>query len=114
MSPRTNMKFQTYTSTPGLERYPQRERFAAWRALHKQLLKDDPQYRKRFHAYLSSNICLACILGAGCLGAPRGIVGLVLYLFVTLCLVATIVYLAFRQQHFMNQSIGRLMQSSHE
>jgi hypothetical protein len=104
-----NMKLQTYTSTPGLERYPQHERAATWREAHKQLMKDDPEYRKRFHAYLSSVICLSCVVPGVCFFG-LGVIGVALDISLTLCLVAAVVWLAFRQQHFMNQRVGLYLQ----
>ena len=35
------MKFVTYTATPGLERFPERERFTLWRSIHKRLMRED-------------------------------------------------------------------------
>jgi len=106
------MKLQTYSSTPGLERYPESERFAAWRDAHRQLMKDDPEYRKRFHAYLSTVICLSCVvLGVCCF--PFGAIGIALEISLMLCFVAAVVCLAFRQLYFMNQRVGHHLQSSH-
>jgi hypothetical protein len=110
------MKLQTYTSTPGLERYPQQERFAAWRAVHKHLMRNDPPYLKRFFRFISSIFWLTCIFMAATIGVgylPLGGMGIVLEIFVPTFYVATVVLLSFRQQHFMNQSIGNCLQSSH-
>src|SRR5690242_6128481 len=40
------MKFCLYTSTPGLERYPEPERFRVWRSTHKRLMQQDADYRR--------------------------------------------------------------------
>ena len=110
-----DMKFQTYNSTPGLERYPQQERFAAWRAVHKHLLKNDPPYLRRYFRFICSIFWLICILMAATFGAgyiPIFVIRIVVEIFVPLGCAATIVFLSFRQQNFMNQSIGNCLQSS--
>lgn len=106
------MKFQTYNATPGLERYPAADRFAVWKGAHKQLRLVDAQYRRRFHAYAAAIICLSCILATTCLGV--GVVGIVIDLVLTVCLAGAIVYLAFRQQHFMNRRIGEYLRAGQD
>jgi len=109
------MKFQTYSSTPGLERYPQRERFAAWRAVHKHLMRNDPPYLRRFFRYISSIFWLTCISMAATFGAgyiPVVVIRIMVEIFVPVCYAAVIIFLSFRQQHFMNQCIGNCLQSS--
>jgi hypothetical protein len=103
------MKIETYTSTPGLDHYTQDQRFAAWRAAHRQLMADSGEYRKRYHSYLTAIICLSCLVPVSFAGG--WLIGLVLELPVACGMVCAIVYLAFRQQHFMNQSIGHYFQS---
>lgn len=34
----------------------------SWQAIHKQLLHAEVNYRKRFHAYLVTLVCLSCVL----------------------------------------------------
>ncbi len=75
--------------TPGLDRYPEGERFAVYRSTHKRLMQEDIVYRRRFNSYLTALICLIII----------PIVGW-----------AFAVYLAFRQQEFQNQRIGDVLQ----
>jgi hypothetical protein len=105
------MKFQTYASTPGLERYSPPARFSVWRDLHKRLTKDDPNYRKRVQAYRAGIMGLSVITCAASLGASHG-VWLVLDSGIALGLTVGVIYLAFQAQDFMNQSIGRVLQSS--
>ena len=39
-----------------------RKRLAVWQTTHKQLLSNDAQYRRRFHRYLVTLMCLCCLL----------------------------------------------------
>jgi hypothetical protein len=107
------MKLQTYTSAPGLERYPKRERLAKWQAVHKQLLREDAECRKRFHSYLTTMICLSCpLLAVYGYYFGAGLTSFAANLSVIFCVSATMVYLALRQMHFMNQRIGSYLQSN--
>ena len=108
------MKFQTYTATPGLDRYPVRERFAKWKEIHKRLLFEDANYKKRFNSYLISVCCLSCpLMGVYGYYFGTGLASFVANLAVTAIFTAIIVYLAFRQILFMNQRIGNYLQSNH-
>ena len=105
------MTCETYKSTPGLDRIPPAERFATYRATHKRLMREDESYRKRYNQYvISYSIIIAgAFLGIVWLGnSAPGIVGSIL---LSLVATAVVVYLAFRQQHHMNQCIGRILQS---
>jgi len=84
------MKIPTYTQTPGLDRYPEGERFAVYRATHTRLMREDTAYRLRFSSYLTALICLVIIPIVG-----WAIAG----------------YLVFRQQEFQNRRIGDVLQS---
>ena len=53
-----NMKFETYKSTLGLDRIPAAERYATYRATHKQLMQDDANYRRRYNQYLVAVLVL--------------------------------------------------------
>ena len=107
------MKLKTYTSTLGLDRFPKHERFAKWQAAHKQLLRDDAEYRKRFRLYLTGMICLSCLL-LGVYGYYFGVglTSLAANLAVLICVVPVMVYVAVRQMNFMNQHIGNYFQSN--
>jgi uncharacterized membrane protein (DUF485 family) len=109
------MKTQTNTSTPGLEGYTKHKRLAVWQAAHKQLLCDDSQYRKRFHSYLATVICLSCVL----LLFYLPFFGVRLFGFsvdvsIILGVAAIIVCLTLRQFYFQKQNIVRYLQSSHD
>jgi len=116
------MKFSFYTSTSGLERFPESERFGVWRSTHKRLMQEDAEYRRdvrRWRArvvwisilfaivmlFLGSTTVLsaargrpAIILNVVCLGAL--IVGYAVYTVVA----------AFRMQEFMNERVGKALQ----
>ena len=85
------MKIPTYTQTPGLNRYPEDERFAVYRATQQAIdAGEDVAYRRRFSSYLTALICLVIIPGCwyGHVAA----------------------YLVIRQQEFQNQRIGNVLQ----
>ena len=84
------MKIPSYTQTAGLERYPQGERFAVYRATHKRLMREDTAYQRRFSSYLTALIILVIIPVVGW---------------------AIAAYLAFRQQEFQNLRIGDVLQA---
>ncbi len=75
---------------PELDRCPEGERFAIYRATHKRLMREDATYPRRFSSYLTAVICLTIIPIAGW---------------------AVAVYLVFRQQEFQNQRIGDVLQA---
>jgi uncharacterized membrane protein YoaK (UPF0700 family) len=105
------MTCETYKSTPGLDRIPPAERCATYRAIHKRLMREDESYRRRRNQYVISYslIIAGAFLGIVLLaGSLRGLVGSTL---LTIVATAVIVYLAFKEQHHMNQSIGRILQS---
>ena len=86
------MTIPSYIQTAGLERYPQNERFAVYRAAHKRLIQNDADYRNRRNSYITGIICLTVLIPiVGWIGA---------------------VYLAFRQQKFQNQKIGSVLQAA--
>jgi len=101
------MKPQTSTS-----KY---ERLAKWQAIHKQLLLDDAQYRKRRTSFLIALICLSCVMlpfyltffGVRLLG-PVADVSIII------CLATMIALLALRQLSFQNHRIQGCMHSSHD
>jgi hypothetical protein len=82
------MKIPTYTQTPGLDRYPEGEQFAVYRATHKRLMSEDAAYRRRWSSYVAAIVCLVFIPIAGWIA---------------------VVILAFRQQEFQNQRIGDVL-----
>ena len=98
------MNIETYKATPGLDRIPAAERYATYRATHKRLMREDEAYRTRHNQYLSSVIVAAVVPGTIWLGSS--VLGVVASILLSLIPAAAIVFLAFRQQHHMNQCIG--------
>ena len=45
------MRFVTYTATPGLELFPEPDRFGLWRSAHKRLRQEDPDYREKVRGF---------------------------------------------------------------
>jgi hypothetical protein len=84
------MKIPAYTQTPGLDRYPEGERFAVYRATHKRLMREDASYQRRISWYLTASICL---------------------IFIPIVGWAVACYLGIRQQEFQNRRIGDFLQS---
>jgi amino acid transporter len=101
------MKPQTNTS--------KRERLAKWQAVHKQLLQDDAQYRKRHTSFLITIVCLSCIMLPFFLPFfGIRLFGFAVNVSIISCVAATIVFLALRQLQFQNQRIQSFLQSSHD
>ena len=105
------MIFETYKATPGLDRFDPAERFSIYRRVHRLLMREDATYRKRYQQYIASIIMLAGVPGAAVFGISG--LGLAISLCLSMAPVAVILYLAFQQQHYMNQCIGRVLQSRH-
>lgn len=102
------MKIETYAKTAGLDRVPAAERYSLYRATHQRLLREDEDYRRQFNRYLSSVIVAAIVPGSVWLGSS--VLGAVVSIFLSLVPVAAIVWLAFRQQRYMNERIGGALQ----
>jgi asparagine N-glycosylation enzyme membrane subunit Stt3 len=101
------MKTQTITS--------KRERIAVWQATHKQLLHDDPEYRKRHTTFLISIVFLSCAMLPFYLpffGIP--LFGFAVDVSIISSLAITIVFLSWWQFQFQNQRIQSYLQSSHD
>lgn len=87
------MTIPTYTQVSGLDRFPQQERFAVYRATHHRLLQEDPVYHRRWQRYVAALVCLAIVPVVGWVAA---------------------VVLAFRQQEFQNRRIGDALRGAAE
>ncbi len=88
-------------------------RLSLWQATHKELLRADAPYRRRFHSYLITSICLCCLLLPFYLpffGIP--LFGFAANLCLILSLGALIVVLTLRQFHFQKQSIRRFLETN--
>ena len=97
------MKIPTYNTTPGLERYPEGERFSVYRATHSRLMRDNLAYRQRWISGIAGIITASTI--------PTFLESR--WASFTLLLVpiqvACILYLSFRQQKFMNRKVGEAL-----
>ena len=102
------MKFQTYTSTPGLNHFPMHDRFKVYRATHKILFGEDAEYRRRYQSYMAKIVVL-CILIPGVF---LKIVTFGLWPIITLqCAIGiSIIFMAFRQQEYQNKRIGEQLE----
>jgi hypothetical protein len=103
------VKFESYQSTPGLDRIPPAERYSTYRATHQQLLRADAHYRRRYHQYLGAVLIVAAVPCTIWLGSS--VLGIIAAILLSLIPVAGIVFLAFQQQRHMNRCIGRVLQS---
>jgi hypothetical protein len=102
------MKLPTYI-------WVKRKRLAKWQAIHKQLLRDDALYRKRFHSYLTTMTCLSIpLLAVYGYYFEVGLTSFAANLGVIVCVAVTMIYFALRQLHFTNQRIKSYLQSSHD
>jgi hypothetical protein len=106
------MIFETYKATPGLDRFRPAERFSIYRRVHRLLMREDATYRRHHQQYnVSIIIILSIVQTAAVFGTSS--LGLANSLCLSMVPVAVILYLAFQQQHYMNQCIGRVLQSRH-
>jgi len=120
------MKFATYLSTPGLDRFSSREQFNVYCRAHKQVMQDDQEYRRtvqRFrHSLLVRGLLGTLLLVAASFGfiflfpaiAQRPVfvaVSIGLLLAVVLADVLYTVRASFRMQEFQNERIARLLRA---
>ena len=115
------MKFCLYTSTPGLERYPEPDRFRVWRSTHKRLMLEDAGYRRDVRRYRSRVLWLTILFTLvtiflardSVLAATSGRTAIlenvlavgVLSSGYTIYIVVT----SFRLQEFMNEKVGKAL-----
>jgi hypothetical protein len=116
------MKFCTYNSTPGLDRYPIEQRFRVWRATHKELMGSDQEYRRAVRRFMFQ-ILVSTLVGV--LIAPAFaflqyrvhdnpafmVFSIVIPLAVYVAYTLFVVYASFRIQNFQNEKVGRVLQS---
>ena len=116
------MKFAFYTSTSGLERFPQSERFGVWRSTHKRLMQEDAGYRQDMRRYKARVVWISILFAIAMLflssttvlSAARGRSAIILNV-VTLgvLIVGYTIYTvvaAFRMQASMNERVGKALQ----
>jgi hypothetical protein len=116
------MKFCTYNSTPGLDRYLVGQRDRVWRDAHKELMRTDAEYRQANRRFMfqmiASSIFFAILSWAFSFSLGRvtenaWVLGFVIGAFVTgvLAYVFFTLRMSFRMQHFMNENVGRVLVS---
>jgi len=116
------MKFCTYSSTPGLDRYPIEQRYRVWRATHKELMSTDAEYQRAVRRFVFQIIAstLVCVIIAPAFTilqhqAPNDIalpvLSVVVPLAVSVAYAFFVVYASFRIQNFQNEKVGRALQS---
>ena len=98
------MKFQTYTSTLGLNHFPAHDRFKVYRATHKILLGEDAEYRRRYQSYIAK-IVILCFLIPGVF-LKIATFGLWPTISFQCAIGISILFVAFRQQEYQNKRIG--------
>lgn len=101
------MKLPSYTATRGLDRYPELERFAVYRATHKRLMSENATYHRQWASYVAGIVCVS-VVPVGFVGG--GAFGISLSVVLMTAAVAGAIFLAFRQQMFMNARIGDALQ----
>ena len=116
------MNWCSYNSTPALDRFPVEKRYQVWRDAHKELMRSDPEYRgavKRFYSRIIVTSLLTTVVilafSFSSLLVAHNAVLLAIFIVVPLGLVVVDLYFvlraSFRMQHFMNQKVGRVLDS---
>ncbi len=97
------MKFQFYTSTPGLIDFPREQRFRVWRAAHRKLQQSDSSYRHEVHrGWL--RILVPIIVSVLLQLLPLGVA---LQVNLNLICLVSIIYFSFCLQTLMNERVGK-------
>jgi len=99
------MKMPTYNATPGLDAYPESERYKVYRSIHHRLMSGDIKYKRRWVSYMVCVVCAAIVPVCGLLAG--GILSVILLIGLLVLSVPLEIYLAARWQIFMNQCIGQ-------
>ena len=79
-----------------------------YRATHKRWMGDDAAYRRRCNSYVAAIVCVAVIPAGGFIGG--GALGTLLSVVLITADVAGVMFLAFRQQRYMNERIVDALQ----
>ena len=108
------MKFVTYTATPGLDRFPDRERSSVWRSTHKRLMRNDPGFRRRVRGFVWRMVgttmpFTAFSLALGRVAWPPLVVQLPVYLALTVTYVIYVLRASCGVQHFQNDRVGKAL-----
>jgi hypothetical protein len=116
------MKFCTYNSTPGLDRFPMEQRFRVWGNVHKELMGADAEYSravKRARFRIIASIVTFLIFNWVVTPLQRRIGNdttlTILSIIITVAAIFAylffLLYESFRMQCFQNERIGRVLQS---
>lgn len=108
------MKFVTYRATPGLEQFPELERFRVWGAVHKGLMRTDPNYKRtvrRFQWRILAMTILFLVpsLAVGRLSWPSLWVQVPAYLVLAFIYLLYDLHSSFSVQGFMNEKVGEAL-----
>ncbi|MBM3967870.1 MAG: hypothetical protein FJ308_22870 [Planctomycetes bacterium] len=108
------MKFVTYTATPELERFPERDRFGVWCSAHKHLMLTDPDYQRRcldfrWRIFVTTIPLVALSIALSRFEWPPLVVQLPVYLALTALYVIHILRSSFGQQQFQNEQVGKAL-----
>jgi len=108
------MKFVTYTATPELERFPERERFGVWCSTHAHLMRTDPDYQRRCRIFrcriVGATIPLVALsIALSRFAWPPLAVQLPVYFAITVLYVIYILLSSFGQQQFQNEQVGKAL-----
>ena len=119
------MKFVTYTSTPGLERFPESECFLVYRSTYDQLMQHDTEFRRRVNRFRLSIVIVTVLLliiltpSLGMFIMPDPLTGQGIWQAVlewAVIIVSSVAYfiyvlrVSFAAQEFQNEQIGRVLQ----
>jgi len=89
-----------------------RERLARWQAMHRELFRNDPEFRKRHVSFLTAMLCLSIpLLAVYGYYFGVGLTSFAANLVVIFCVSAAMIYLSWRHFLFVNQRIASYSQS---
>lgn len=117
------MKFCTYNSTPGLDRFPIEQRYRVWRATHKELMGTDSKYRravKRFKFQIIASTLVCVIISPAFTffqhrasdNIALAVLSVAVPLAVCVAYAIYVVYASFRIQHFQNEKVAGVLQKA--
>ena len=117
------MKFCTYDSTPGLDRFPIEQRYRVWRATHKELLGTDSGYHRavrRFVLQIIASTIVCVIIGPAFTllqhrapdSIPLAVLSIVVPLAVCVAYVFFVIYASFRMQGFQNEKVSEVLRKA--
>jgi archaellum biogenesis protein FlaJ (TadC family) len=104
------MKLPTYKSTVGLDNFPESERLRIFQATHKRLMRDSPDYRKKFLHHMASFICVASVPLVAAIFLPMQSPTMIFPMIGATTFV-TFLFLGIKHQNWMNIHIGSALPS---